>query len=63
MVICMPMANIFRMPLARSSFCTGLKKLQKASQVFGASDSLKPAFVTRSPQMWNGEVACLTGAR
>ena len=43
------------MPLARSSFCTGLKKLQKASQVFGASDSLKPALVTRSPQIWNGE--------
>ena len=46
------MAYILRMPLARSSFCTGLKKLQKASQVFGASDSLKPAFVDQvAPDM------------
>jgi hypothetical protein len=48
------MAYTLRIPLARNSFCTGLKKSQKASQVFGASDSVKPAFLTKSPQMWNG---------
>ena len=51
------------MPLPRSSFCIGLKKSQNASQVFGASDILKPAFSTIEFQMWNGSTAVLYGAQ
>ena len=36
----MPREYTLRIPFARNSFCIGLKKSQKASHVFGASDSL-----------------------
>ena len=49
------------MPFFCSFFCTGMKKSINASQLFGMSDSLKPAFSTRVRQMWNGTTAPSNG--
>ena len=51
------------MPWSRNFFCIGLKKSQKASQVFGASANLKPAFSTSEVQTWNGTTAVLYGIK
>src|ERR1700737_4791220 len=49
---------MLRMPFARNLSCTGMKKSRKASQVFGMSSTVYPAFsIQRSPDIERNRAA------